>query len=413
MKLKHYSHDVWIVIFLAVVMSLSAVAILSQDGRVPAHPMDQAFVTTADLRIGQHSGVWYFHYPHLQWAGGITGSLAVGVYKLIIPTTPEHLNHHIKILAMVLFFLFSYLLANQYLKTRLGLALFIAIVATSGLQLIEPTNDLIAATYLLAFLYGMAKRWNFIITTLLLVCFGLCKAELPTVAGAMMLYWAWVTPDKKNKALIMGGFVFWAAVFLAPGLYLYGVKTIAGGRSFCSFSNHYTLLMAKYKLITLPGNPDFSQIIGREFPGAKSLPDIIAGWPQKYFVYVLVCALTNLLIFIRTFKGIFGVLVLRWARCREKIASNHFEPMVLIGFIALAIPHTLVAAFRARYLLKFFAPFVLISVVYWEYCRERSDKPAYLWQARIILALLILTIALQLAGLMRIIENPCFLEFIG
>ncbi len=377
-----------LVLLLTAVMIISAAVILSQEGRAPAHPMDQAFVTTADLRIGQHNGVWYFHYPHLQWAGGITASLAVGLYKLIVPASPETLNYHIKILAMLLFFLFSYLLASQYLKTRQGLFLFIAIIATSGFQLIEPTNELIAATYLLAFFYGMAKKWNFIITTLLLVCFGLCKAELPLVAGAMMLYWVWVTPDKRSKALIIGGFLFWLVVFIAPGLYLYGIKTISGGRAFCSFSDHYPLLMARYKLTDVPE-------------------------PYKYFTYILVCALTNMLVFMRVFKGIFGVLVLRWARCREKITSNHFEPMVLIGFIALAIPHTLVAAFRARYLLKFFIPFVLISVVYWEYCRESSDKPAYLWQARIILALLILTIVLQLAGLMRIIENPYFLEFIG
>ena len=219
-----------LVLLLTAVMIISAAVILSQEGRAPAHPMDQAFVTTADLRIGQHNGVWYFHYPHLQWAGGITASLAVGLYKLIVPASPETLNYHIKILAMLLFFLFSYLLASQYLKTRQGLFLFIAIIATSGFQLIEPTNELIAATYLLAFFYGMAKKWNFIITTLLLVCFGLCKAELPLVAGAMMLYWVWVTPDKRSKALIIGGFLFWLVVFIAPGLYLYGIKTISGGR---------------------------------------------------------------------------------------------------------------------------------------------------------------------------------------
>ena len=269
----------WIVLFLAAVMIMSAALILSRDGRVPAHPADQAFVFTADLRIGQHNGVWYFHYPHLQWAGGITVSLAVGLYKLIVPASPEHLNHHIKIFAMLLFFITGYLLASQYLKTRLGLLLFIAIMATSGLQLIEPTNDLIAGIYLAAFLYGMARGWNVMITTLLLACFGLCKVELPLVAAAMMLCWVWVTPSSRLKMLIMGGFILWLAVFIAPSLYLYRGSAVGGGRALTAFSDHYSLLMAKYKLIAIPNNPDFSQIISKEFPGTRSLLDIITGYP--------------------------------------------------------------------------------------------------------------------------------------
>lgn len=401
-----------VVIFLAAVAIMSAAVILTQDGRVPAHPTDQAFVTTADLRIGREGGVWYFHYPLLQWAGGIAASLAVGVYKLIVPVSPEHLNHHIKIFAMLLFFITGYLLASQYLKTRLGLFLFVGIMATSGLQLIEPTNDLIAGVYLAAFLYGMARRWHVIITTFLLACFGLCKSELPLVAAAMMLCWVWVTPSRRLKMLIIGGFILWLAVFIAPGLYLYGAKAVVGGRGLTAFSDHYCLLMAKYKLLFLP-NFDFSRIITTEFPRARSLLDIITGYPQKYLTYILVCALTNLLVFMRTFKAIVGVLALRLTHYKEKIIPNHFEPMILTGFIALAVPHTLVAAFRARYMLKFFIPFVLLSVVFWEYCRERSDKPAYMWQARIVFVLLILAIVLQMAVLRHIIGNPYFLEFIG
>ena len=401
------------VFFLAAVIMMSAVAILSQNGRVPAHPSDQAFVTTADLRIGQENSGWYFHYPHLQWSGGITGSLAVGVYKLIVPTSPEHLNHHIKIFAMILFFIAGYLLASQYLKTRTGLLLFIAIMATAGFQLMDPTSELIATAYLLAFLYGIAKGWNFIITTFLLACFGLSKAELPLVAAAMMLCWVWVSPSRRLKMLIIGSFILWVIFFIAPGLYLYGGETIAGGRAFAAFSDHYVRLMAKYKLLALPPDLDFPRVLRAEFPGARSLVNIIAGYPQKYLTYVSICALTNLLVFMRVFKAIAGVLALRLIHYKEKMVSNHFEPMVLTGFIALAVPHTLVAAFRARYLLKFFVPFALLSIVFWEYCRERSDKPAYRWQAWISFVLLILTIILQIVGLRYLIEKPYLLDFIG
>ncbi len=415
MKLNLYPRNSWMIAaFFAAVIMISAVIVLSHDGRVPAHPMDQSFVSSADLRIGQQNGAWYFNYPHLQWSGGITASLIVGLYKLIIPASSDHLNHHIKIFAMLLFFITGYLLASRYIKTRPGLALFIAIMATSGFQFIEPTSELIAAAYLFAFLYGISRRWNVFISAFFLVCFALCKAEFTLPAGLIMFYWAWVTPSRGLKALIVGGFVFWLAVFIAPGIYLYGRENFLGaeGHAFAAFGPHYSALMAKYKLIDYPANnawPQWVKIMSEEFPKAKSFSDLVIRYPQKYLLFVLLSAWTGIGILILTFKGLLGVLALRWARYKEKIMPNHFEPMILIGLIASIIPATLIAFLHSRYLGKSLILYSLISVVFWEYCRERSDKPAYAWQARIILALLILTLVLQALGLKFMIQNAHFL----
>ena len=393
-----------VILFLALVIIITAAIILSLEGHVPAYPMDQAFVATADLRIGQQNGIWYFNYPHLQFSGGVTASLTVGLYKLIIPTSPEHLNHHIKIFAMLLFFITGYLLASQYLKTRPGLFLFIAIMATSGFQFTEPTSELLAAAYLFAFLCGVSRQWNVLISTFFLACFALCKAEFTLPAGLIMVYWAWVMPSRKLKVLGIAGFTFWVIAFVAPGLYLYGRENFLGaeGHVFAAFGSHYSALMAKYKLIDYPANDSWSswlKIMAEEFPAAKTFSDLVTRYPQKYILFVLLSAWTGAGVLILTFKGLVGVLALRWARYKEKIIPNNFEPMTLIGLIASIVPATLIAFLHVRYLEKFLILYALVGVVFWEYCRKRSDKPADLWQARIIFALLLLTIVLQMLNL--------------
>src|SRR5262245_8821932 len=77
-------------------IAITVVFILSGDGRLPSHPIDQGFASV-DLRIYHNGTNWIFQYPVLSWGGGITGSLLVGVYKLIVPTSPETLNWHVKI----------------------------------------------------------------------------------------------------------------------------------------------------------------------------------------------------------------------------------------------------------------------------------------------------------------------------
>lgn len=400
-----------VVLFLVAVVIISAGVILSREGRVLAHPMDQSFVSTADLRIGQYNGVWYFHYPYLHYAGGITASLTAGLYKLIVPTTPEHLNHHIKIFAMLLFFITGYLLARQYIKTRPGLFLFISLMATSGFQFIEPTSELFAAAYLFVFLYGVSRQWNVLISTFFLVCFALCKAEFTLTAGLVMVYWVWVIPSRKLKVLSMTGFIFWLILFIAPGLYLYGRENFLGAEehALVTFRPHYSALMAKYNLLNYPTWLKRLTLMAGEFPNAKTFSDAVIGYPQKYLTFILLSILTSAFILIGAFKGIFGILILRLMRFKEKIMPNHFEAMVLIGFIASLIPATLIAFLHVRYLEKFLILYALIGVAFWEYYRKRSDKPPDIFQARTILWLLLLTIVLQVICLNYMIKSAHFL----
>lgn len=81
---------------------ITAVLIFKDSGVVPPHPMDQSFAGTADVRIGRTNGHWFFHYPTLGYSGGITSSLIAGIYKLLIPTSPDTLNWHIRILGALM-----------------------------------------------------------------------------------------------------------------------------------------------------------------------------------------------------------------------------------------------------------------------------------------------------------------------
>jgi hypothetical protein len=103
-------------LLLVLALIASALAILKDSGVVPAWPMDQSFAQVADLRIGKANGSWVFQYPNLQSSGAITSTLIAGLYKLIVPTTVDTLNWHIRILAMGMYLISVYMLILSFLR---------------------------------------------------------------------------------------------------------------------------------------------------------------------------------------------------------------------------------------------------------------------------------------------------------
>jgi len=396
---SRYYRKTWVALFLVAVTVLSAALILSRDGRIPAHPQDQSFVSTADLRIGQENGVWFFHYPRLQWAGGITGTLTAGLYKLVLPTSPDSLNHHFKIFSMLLFFLAGYLLAGKHLKTRWGLFIFIGLMASSGFQFIEPSTEVLACAYLALFLYGFSSAWHPAVLSFLLACFGLCKVEFVLPAGAILLYWVLTERSKKGKMLILGSFTLWIALFISPVIYLYGKEAVFGNRDIVVFSGYYASLRGYG---TLDGKMAWSS----EFPKAKSFLDVIILYPQVYLTFVKLAMIKSLKVFLCALSGITPILIARWAHYKKEVFSNRFESAVLVGFISAMLPATLIAYLHFRYMGKFFIPFFILSVSFWEYCRTKRDSLYEIWRGRIILALLIGTIVWQAFGAKAIADYP-------
>ena len=128
---------------------------------VLAHPWetvwDQNFVRDVDLRIRKSEGHWQFQYPRLQWSGGISSNLIVGVFKLIVPTTRESINEYARIFALVCYCGSAYLLASRYLRAWPVLLCFVISVFVSRYPFVWQSGELFAGAFFFTFLY-LLKR---------------------------------------------------------------------------------------------------------------------------------------------------------------------------------------------------------------------------------------------------------------
>ena len=225
-------------------IAIYAYLILSGGGRAPAHPMDQSFVYV-DLHIYYNGTNWVFRYPRLSWSGGITGSLIVGLYKLLIPTSVETLNWHVKILSAMLFLASVFWLARAYKLDRLSQIAVLAIVASSGLLLLEPSTEVLAGAFLNFF--AIAIRWHrhAILQALPLAVFSLIKVELLPVGVGVAVFWAAASGlPARMRLTFLAAFVFCLAALVAPAVYLYGVEGVLSGRSLEAFADPLLLFVS-------------------------------------------------------------------------------------------------------------------------------------------------------------------------
>lgn len=169
---------------------ISTLIIFKGSGVVPKPYMDQHFVGTVNLQIRHEDGHFIFQYPNLMHAGGITSSLLAGIYKLIIPTTPETLNWHFKTFAMLGCLTSSFFLLRTAIPRHFSLRLLgFLVIATSGYQLLEPSSDVVSAAFLNLFFIAVLRRWPKLLTAFFLATFGLCKVELTLCASVLAIFW--------------------------------------------------------------------------------------------------------------------------------------------------------------------------------------------------------------------------------
>ena len=130
---------------LVIAIVISFAGILSQSGQVSEWPMDKYFVTRADLRLDRLPTGWVFQYPRFKWSGGVSASLLIGLYKLVVSPAPETLNWHAKCITTLLFLGSSYSLCLLFIRHWFFQALAFSVIASSALQFAEPSSDIIAA----------------------------------------------------------------------------------------------------------------------------------------------------------------------------------------------------------------------------------------------------------------------------
>lgn len=263
----------WLFLILSIV--IYTCLILVGHGRAPAHPMDQSFVYV-DLHLYHNGTNWIFQYPHLTWSGGITGSLIIGLYKILIPTSVETLNWHVKIFSATLFLTSVFWLARAYKLDQLSQAAALAIVTSSGLLLLEPSTEVLAGAFLNFF--AIAIRYHQpIVQALLLAVFSLIKVGLLPVGIVVAAFWTMTSglPSKARLAFLLA-FAVSLAAFVTPAIYLYGHQDFSG-KSLEVFTHHYCQLF----------HPGFKgNCVASYMPDVRTLRDVVWNHTAEYFAFI-------------------------------------------------------------------------------------------------------------------------------
>jgi len=338
-------------------IAISAAHILNDSGIVPAPPMDQHFVETSNLRLGRSGGHWAFHYPNLQNAGGISSSVAAGIYKLIIPTTHETLNWHFRIFSMTGLLISSFYLFKTAIPAHWGLrtAAFL-IIATSGYQLLQPSSDVITATFLNLFLLAVLRCWPRTTAALFLTLFGLGKVELSL--GAIAIAFLWYGYERRQgrekSYLVIAQTALWFFIFLLPAFVLEGSNPLQGSRSTVAFFSAYSGFMRFHQFLgSTPTTDEAMQATtGIVFPDCNSLIDVIRKHPRIYFDYIGVSATRSIPNITSVFKFMLAPVTLVAINWRQASRNRFLLLSAAVAAICILLPSWLVIFVRMRYIAK-------------------------------------------------------------
>ncbi len=388
---------------------LSAAIILRDSGVVPPHPMDQSFAQTVDLHIKLNNGRLGFSYPNLQYSGGITASLLVGLYKLIVPYSQETLNWHVRIFSMLLYLLSGFGLLLRFVKHDLARLLALLVLVTSGFQFIQPSSELIAGTALSLFVLAASLSWPRWVASFFLSMFALCKVEFGVAALAMALVWIWKERRTSEDASATFGcltFFGWMAFFLIPAFVLAGANPLSSDRSFLTISNTYIEFFQDHQFAnTLPAKLLAGpSLFESKFPLAKSAKEFILFYPKRYLDYLGISSarsLFNTIVALKLVLLSFGFALLNWKYLGK---LKPYIVFVVLATLLTLLPAWLVVHIRERYYAKLFPLIVALATAG---CIEIAKKKA---QAMTILTWTsIVTIFVQLFSFQRTVELSHFL----
>jgi len=349
---------------LVAALLVSTFFILRDSGRPLAHPMDQSFILSADLRIGRFNGNWIFRYPNLMFSGGVSPNLIVGLYKLLVPTSPENINWHIRIFAMICYLGSSYLLILQLIKNAVLRILALTIIATSGFQFIQPSNEVIAGSLITLFLFAICVRWPLWITSFLLAMFGLAKVEFIVASLGMAAFW-WLWENRRGNPHAIWAFILtvsWLGLLLLPTLIVRGSNIEQFDRSMGSFFPTYVELSMPHQFN--PTNQPIYDVVAQlragQFRESTSVFKFITQHPQLYANYVGLSAVKGLPFFVHSFK-----LMLIPMATVVLAKAKRVRPLLLLLLIAALftlVPAWLLSYVRIRYLIKFFPAFIALAI---------------------------------------------------
>jgi hypothetical protein len=359
---KHQTQNpIWLkaleITILVASILISISVILKESGMVPGPPMDQHFVETVNIQLQRTDAHWVFQYPNLQNAGGITSSLSAGLYKLIIPTTHENLNWHFRIFSMATLLISSFFLFQTAIPRNPGLrtASFL-IIATSGYQFLEPSSEVITATFLNLFLIAVLRSWPTVLAAFFLALFGLGKVELTLGVVILSLFWFYwehhLGKARSYKTLVYTG--LWLGVFLLPAFVLQGANPLSSSRSSVAFLSAYSGFMRFHQFqSSIPTTDEaMKATIETVFAGAQTFPEMVGKHPDLYFDFLGVTAARSIPNILKVFKFMLLPLALVAMRCTQLRVNKFLLGVGLLAAACILLPSWLVIFVRMRYIAK-------------------------------------------------------------
>jgi hypothetical protein len=354
-------------LLLVIAIAVSFLGLLSQSGQVMDWPMDQSFVTRADLRLYQFPSGWVFHYPRFNWSGGVSASLLIGAYKLIVSPPAESLNWHAKGITTLLFLLSSYSLCVLFIRQWIFQALAFTVIASSALQFAEPSSDIIAASFFALFMISVRLGWPRLISSGLLVLFGVSKIQLLACSlGVGAVWYWWDFRQNRMRWQIPFWMFFWLFLLMAPGFKLYGIDMIRTVKGLRTFATSYILLFSPHQF-SLGSEPavasslDWREVMRSVFPGARTITDVLLRYPKKYLDFLLVSGVFTLFSVLQTM----GLMLIPFFQAWRLAAFPSSEKLSLrlLGAAACLslLPPLLLRFISPRYLAVVFIPIVVLA----------------------------------------------------
>jgi hypothetical protein len=266
-----------------------------------------------------------------------------------------------------MFLVSSFSLCRLFVRGWIFQAMAFLVIATSGLQFAEPSSDIIAASFFAFFLVSVRLRWPRLVSSGVLVLFGLSKIQLLTCSLGVGAVWYW-WDFKLNRARwqVPAFMLFWLFLLLAPGFKLYGIDMIRTVKGLRTFASSYMLVFSPHQFLARPdslagSSLDWQEVMRSVFPGAQTVRDVILTYPRKYLDFLLVSGARSLYAFLLT-MGFMVIPFLQALKLRAFPSSARLT-MRFLGAAAFftLLPPLLLRFISPRYLAVIFLPLVVLS----------------------------------------------------
>jgi hypothetical protein len=221
----------------------------------------------------------------------VSASLLIGIYKLIVAPSADSLNWHAKGIATLMFLFSSYFLCLLFIRNWIFQALAFSVIASSALQFAEPSSDIIAASFFAFFMLSVRLGWPRLISSGLLVLFGLSKIQLLVCSLGVGAVWYWWDYRRNGMRWQVPLYTLsWLLLLMAPGFRLYGIDMVRTVKGLRTFASSYVFLFAPHQFaqgypLLASGSWDWKEVMRSVFPGARTVTEVALQYPKSISIF--------------------------------------------------------------------------------------------------------------------------------